>query len=189
MNKPKAQKQAEVSNNLRITKPYETIKLGIDWHAHHYRVVRIIDNAGPEPAQRFSPDHFLLWVEKQKQMAQQVYSCYEAGAGGFVLHRQLTAQSVTNYVVSASGDQHCDLPITKAGNIRLRTLLIELAWLMVRHQPQSQACRALSYKLIRIYFACWQRRQTYQSERYLRALEIHGSPLHSKLQIQTRPCE
>ncbi len=40
--------------------------------------------------------------------------------------------------VSASGDYHCDLPITKAGNIRLRTLMIELAWRMVKYQAQSK---------------------------------------------------
>ena len=43
-----------------------------------------------------------------------------------------------------------------------------------------QACRALSYKLIRIYFACWKHRQPYDPNRYLSALEQHASPLHSK---------
>ena len=38
--------------------------------------------------------------------------------------------------VSASGTYHCDLSITKAGNLRLRTLVIELAWRMVKYQAQ-----------------------------------------------------
>ena len=80
---------------------YETIKLGIDWHARQYRVVRLVDGAGPEPAQRFSPEAFLLWVSKQIKSARKVYSCYESGAGGFVLHRQLTELGVMNYVVAA----------------------------------------------------------------------------------------
>jgi len=80
---------------------YETIKLGIDWHAREYRVVRIIDGSGPEPAQRFCPAAFLLWVSKQLNLASKVYSCYESGAGGFVLHRQLTELGVTNYVIAA----------------------------------------------------------------------------------------
>lgn len=42
--------------------------------------------------------------------------------------------------VSSSGQAHLDLSITKHGNARLRYLLIELAWRMVRFQPQ---CRAL----------------------------------------------
>src|SRR6266567_4249776 len=33
-------------------------------------------------------------------MAERVYSCYEAGPGGFVLHRQLTELGVTDYVVA-----------------------------------------------------------------------------------------
>jgi len=44
-----------------------------------------------------------------------------------------------------------------------------------------QACRALAYKLIRIYFACWKQRKPYQPELYLQALQRQGSPLHKKL--------
>ena len=80
---------------------YEAIKLGIDWHTRQYRVVRIIDGSAPEPAQRFSPIEFLLWATKQKRLAAKVYSCYESGAGGFALHRELTDLGVINYVVAA----------------------------------------------------------------------------------------
>jgi transposase len=45
-----------------------------------------------------------------------------------------------------------------------------------------QACRALAYKLIRIYFACWKERTTYSSIHYLAALQQHASPLHNLLQ-------
>jgi transposase len=55
-----------------------------------------------------------------------------------------------------------------------------------RHEDKHhQACRALAYKLIRIYFACWKKRAMYKPDHYLRALQEHGSPLHAKLQIQT----
>jgi len=37
--------------------------------------------------------------------------------------------------VSASGQAHADLNITKVGNRRLRTALIEMAWRLVLHQP------------------------------------------------------
>jgi transposase len=37
--------------------------------------------------------------------------------------------------VSASGQFHRDLSITKRGNRRLRTALIEMAWRLARHQP------------------------------------------------------
>lgn len=44
-----------------------------------------------------------------------------------------------------------------------------------------QACRALAYKLIRIYYACWKQRTPYDPQRYRKALEKHGSPLHGLL--------
>ena len=45
-----------------------------------------------------------------------------------------------------------------------------------------QANRSLAFKLIRIYYACWKHRQPYDSQRYLRALQNNGSPLHKLLQ-------
>src|SRR5438034_1787385 len=91
--------QADGEQVVRAKK-YQVIKLGVDWHAEHYRVVRMIDGAGPEPAQRFSPEDFLAWAQKQTVLAERVFSCYEAGAGGFVLHRQLSELGVSNYVIA-----------------------------------------------------------------------------------------
>jgi transposase len=55
-----------------------------------------------------------------------------------------------------------------------------------RHDNKHhQACRALAYKLIRIYYACWQQRKPYVADHYLRALANHGSPLLAKLPTQT----
>ncbi len=78
---------------------YEEIKLGIDWHAKEYRVSRMIDGTPPQPAQRFSPEAFLRFAQQQLKLAKKVFSCYEAGAGGYVLHRQLSALGISNYVV------------------------------------------------------------------------------------------
>ena len=99
MKKSKTHKRAQVSKKLSVIPKFDVIKIAIDWHAAQYRVVRIIDQGGPEPAQRFTPAKFLEWAAKQQTLAAQVYSCYEAGAGGFVLHRQLTQLGLTNYVV------------------------------------------------------------------------------------------
>jgi transposase len=53
-----------------------------------------------------------------------------------------------------------------------------------------QACRALAYKLIRIYFACWRDRRTYQPSLYLEALEKSGSPFYRPLQTSSdKNCE
>jgi transposase len=48
-----------------------------------------------------------------------------------------------------------------------------------------QANRSLAFKLIRIYYACWKNRQPYEPERYLKALQKNGSPLHQRLQLST----
>ena len=75
------------------------IKLGIDVHARFYVVVRQLDDQNPQPAQKFTPAQFLTWVQQQTQLAARVFSCYEAGAFGYGLHRQLLAQGVQNVVV------------------------------------------------------------------------------------------
>ena len=77
----------------------QALKLGVDWHADHFRVVRMCDGQSPQPAQRFTPASFLPFVEKQRALADKVFVVYEAGPGGFHLHRQLTAQGVAAYVV------------------------------------------------------------------------------------------
>ncbi|MGP8198317.1 MAG: IS110 family transposase [Limisphaerales bacterium] len=97
-------KQSSVANtqetsSTKTALKAKLIKLGIDVHADSYRVVRQIDNATPQPAQKFTPAGFLLWVAKQRALAEQVHSCYEAGPFGYRLHRQLLELGVRNVVV------------------------------------------------------------------------------------------
>ena len=75
------------------------IKLGIDVPADSYRVVRQVDHATPQPAQKFTPAAFLEWAKKQRELAQEVHSCYEAGPFGYGLHRQLEQLGIHNLVV------------------------------------------------------------------------------------------
>jgi transposase len=75
------------------------IKLGIDVHADSYRVVRQIDNSTPQPAQKFTPAAFVPWAKKQLDLAEEVYSCYEAGPLGYSLHRALEAMGIHNVVI------------------------------------------------------------------------------------------
>jgi transposase len=78
---------------------YEVIKLSIDTHAERQVVVRQFGGTAPQPAQSFSRPQLLEWAKKQTQLGRRVYSCYEAGAFGYSLHRQLTKLGITNYVV------------------------------------------------------------------------------------------
>jgi hypothetical protein len=81
------------------------IKLGIDVHADSYRVVRQLDHATPQPAQKFTPQDFLVW-RKQLTLAEQVYSCYEAGpcvracgpAAGVVVRAPLPNTGIGGFV-------------------------------------------------------------------------------------------
>lgn len=77
----------------------QQLKLGVDWHADHLRVARMCDGQSPQPAQRFTHAAFLEFVRKQLTLADQVLVVYEAGPGGYHLHRQLTALGVFCYVV------------------------------------------------------------------------------------------
>jgi transposase len=77
----------------------KSIKLGIDVHADSYRVVRQLDHATPQPAQKFTPQGFLIWARKQLEQGETVHSCYEAGPLGYGLHRALEAMGIHNVVV------------------------------------------------------------------------------------------
>lgn len=78
---------------------YSQIKLGIDVHADSYRVVRQVDGATPQPAQKFTPAQFLVFAAKQLALAETVHSCYEAGPFGYSLHRALVQLGIHNVVV------------------------------------------------------------------------------------------
>ena len=86
-------------SNTANARQAKQIKLGIDVHADSYRVVRQVDNATPQPAQRFTPRAFLVWVQKQREQAEVLYTCYEAGPFGYGLHRALSALGIHNVVV------------------------------------------------------------------------------------------
>ena len=76
------------------------VLLGLDVHLRQITVVRQIDHSLPQPAQRFEQPGLLEWVGKMIAQGAKVYSCYEAGCFGYVLHRALEALGVTNLVVA-----------------------------------------------------------------------------------------
>jgi len=84
---------------LKSTETHASIKLGIDAHAKWFYVARQVDGATPQPVQKMTFEGLLRFVAKQQCLAREVYTCYEAGAFGYHLHRRLTAKGVTNYVV------------------------------------------------------------------------------------------
>src|ERR1041385_8505551 len=87
------------NNQAEACKQYRQIKLGVDVHADSYRVVRQIDSATPQPAQKFTPAEFLKFARKQVSLAEEVHCCYEAGPFGYGLHRELLKMGIHNVVV------------------------------------------------------------------------------------------
>ena len=88
-----SQSEQALANKAKI------IVLGLDVHKESIVVVRQIDGAMPQPAQRFSWAKFLDWIKKLIPQADKVMTCYEAGPFGYGLHRSLEALGVTNLVV------------------------------------------------------------------------------------------
>ena len=82
---------AKVEQNFQRAR---LIKLGVDAHADHYRVVRQIENGPLQPAQRFTPGKFLDWAQKQTALAERVVVCYEAGTFGFHPAREMEKRGV-----------------------------------------------------------------------------------------------
>jgi transposase len=78
---------------------YDEIFLGLDVHSEHIRVVRQIDGSSPQPAQRFTWENILSFIQKQLGLAKKVYAVYEAGAFGFHLQRAIQALGPTCYVI------------------------------------------------------------------------------------------
>jgi transposase len=97
--KNKTNTNTHEANQTQKSTKAKCIKLGIDVPADSYRVVRQLDHATPQPAQKFTPEGFLLWAKKQLDQAEQVHSCYEAGPLGYGLHRALVALGIHNVVI------------------------------------------------------------------------------------------
>ncbi len=88
------------SHGLAEIMPGTLVCLGLDVHARQITVVRQLDRSLPQPAQRFSQEDLLTWVQKMIDLGATVISCYEAGCMGYVLHRKLTALKAHNLVVT-----------------------------------------------------------------------------------------
>ena len=73
---------SEVRAEPFASKPYQTIKLGLDVHADTIVVVRILDNSALQPTQKFNPPKFLAWVKTHVVQAQAIHTCCEAGPFG-----------------------------------------------------------------------------------------------------------
>jgi transposase len=76
------------------------LKLGLDMHYRQVTVAMQEDYGPIKAVGKLSHDHFGAWVERKLKEGWEIYSCYEAGASGYWLHRDLVAFGVKNEVVA-----------------------------------------------------------------------------------------
>jgi transposase len=76
------------------------LKLGLDMHYRQVTVAMQEDYGPIKAVGKLSHDRFGAWVEKKLTQGWEVYSCYEAGASGYWLHRNLVELGVKNLVVT-----------------------------------------------------------------------------------------
>ena len=75
------------------------VKLGLDMHYRQVTVAMQEEDGAIKALGKMSHDGFSNWVEKKLQAGFELYSCYEAGASGYWLHRELEGLGVRNLVV------------------------------------------------------------------------------------------
>jgi transposase len=88
-------KQSSVAINS-----HRVLKLGLDVHYRQVTVAMQEDGGRIKTAGKMGHGFFQGWVEKKFKEGWQIYSCYEAGASGYWLHRELEEVGVKNLVVA-----------------------------------------------------------------------------------------
>jgi transposase len=83
----------EVNHGKRV------LNLGMDTHFRQVTAGMQEDGGRIKAAGKMSYPLFLAWVQKKLDEGWEIYSCYEAGATGYWLHRQLEQMGVKNLVV------------------------------------------------------------------------------------------
>jgi transposase len=100
--------QHSTTPNLTPTQPKPLLKIALDVHLAWHVIAVQEEGASPKSPQRFKPADFLQWIQQKLTAGYRIVTYYEAGPFGYDLHRQLTALSVTNYVIRPRNwdDQH-----------------------------------------------------------------------------------
>jgi Transposase and inactivated derivatives len=84
---------------LELNRREKTLKLGLDLHYRQVTVAMQEEGGLVRPVGKMDYRSFLPWIEKKLGQGWRIYSCYEAGASGYWLDRQLRKLGVANLVV------------------------------------------------------------------------------------------
>ena len=98
-------KTGTVSDNKQVqarvrSQSKARVKLGLDMHCRQVTVAMQEEDGAIKALGKMSHDGFSNWVEQKLQAGFELYSCYEAGASGYWLHRDLEGLGVKNLVVA-----------------------------------------------------------------------------------------
>jgi len=105
--------------NPKNSSKVNLIKLSADIHKRDYKVCRQVDGQNIQPAQTFTPEKAVEWALKQREHAERVVFCYEAGFSGFSLARCLEAQGVEAVVMCPQKlDERCKRVVTDRRDVR-----------------------------------------------------------------------
>jgi transposase len=95
-------------NNKSNPRKVNLIKLSADVHKRDFKVTRQIGDQNLQPTQGFSPAEAFEWALKQRELAERVVFCYEAGFSGFSLARRLQSAGVEPLVMCPQKlDERC----------------------------------------------------------------------------------
>jgi transposase len=84
------------------------IKLSADVHKRDYKISRQVGDQNIQPTQVFEPEEAFEWALKQREAAERVVFCYEAGFSGFSLARRLQKRGVEVIVMCPQKlDERC----------------------------------------------------------------------------------
>src|SRR3984957_862047 len=75
------------------------LKLGLDTHYRQVTVAMQEDGGRIKGGGKMAYGDFVNWVQKKLDEGWEIYSCYEDGATGYWLHRQLERKGIKNLVV------------------------------------------------------------------------------------------
>jgi transposase len=107
------------TQNQNPTIKVKLIKLAADVHKKDFKVCRQIGDQNIQPAQTFSPEEAYAWALKQREAAERVVFCYEAGFSGFSLARKLAAHGVEPVVMCPQRlDERCKKVNTDRRDVR-----------------------------------------------------------------------
>ena len=76
------------------------LNLGLDLHYRQVTAGMQEDGGRIKPQGKMCYERFAHWVQKRLAEGWEIHSCYEAGASGYWLHRELVAKGVKNLVVT-----------------------------------------------------------------------------------------